>query len=116
MLINSHVSRENDNIQLVRRALNTLNAGDTTNVSEFISPAYFNLEMDPVRSKMRGPQEFIDTVMNIQNAFSDLYYEELESIASDKKVVSIVTVAGKHTGSFFGSFYHQGTKFHINRR
>ena len=27
-------SRENDNIQLVRWALNALNAGDTTNVSE----------------------------------------------------------------------------------
>jgi hypothetical protein len=36
-------SRENDNIQLVRGALNTLNAGDTTNVSEFISPAYFKM-------------------------------------------------------------------------
>ena len=105
-------SRENDNIQLVRRALNALNAGDTTNVSEFISPAYFNLEsqMDFVRSKMRGPQEFIDTVMNIRNAFSDLHYEELESIASDKKVVLIVTIAGKYTGSFFGFIPPSGNK------
>jgi len=59
---------------------------------------------------MRGPQEFIDTVMNIRNAFSDLHYEGLESIASDKKVVSIVTVTGKHTGSFFGFIPPSGNK------
>jgi len=45
--------------------------------------------MDPVRSKMRGPQEFIDTVINIRKAFSDLHYELLESVASNEKVVSI---------------------------
>ena len=48
-----------ENIRLVKDAINALNTGDTTKVSEFISPTYFNHEsqMDPVRSKMRGPQE-----------------------------------------------------------
>lgn len=80
-----------ENIQLVKDAINALNTGDTTKVSEFISPTYFNHEsqMDPVRSKMRGPQEFIDTVINIRKAFSDLHYELLESVASNGKVVSI---------------------------
>ena len=69
-----------ENIQLVKDAINALNTGDTTKVSEFISPTYFNHEsqMDPVRSKMRGPQEFRDTVINIRKAFSDLHYELLE--------------------------------------
>ncbi len=69
-----------ENIKLVKDAINVLNTGDTTKVSEFISPTYFNHEsqMDPVRSKMRGPQEFIDTVINIRKAFSDLHYELLE--------------------------------------
>ena len=69
-----------ENIRLVKDAINALNTGDTTKVSEFISPTYFNHEsqMDPVRSKMRGPQEFIDTVINIRKAFSDLHYELLE--------------------------------------
>jgi predicted ester cyclase len=58
--------------------------------------------MDPVRPKMRGPEEFIDTVNNIRKAFSDLYYEDQEIIASDNKVHAIVTVTGKHTGSFLG--------------
>lgn len=80
-----------ENIKLAKDAINALNTGDTTKVSEFISPTYFNHEsqMDPVRSKMRGPQEFIDTVINIRKAFSDLHYELLESVASNEKVVSI---------------------------
>jgi len=57
-----------ENIQLVKDAINALN---------------------PVRSKMRGSQEFIDTVINIRKAFSDLHYELLESVASNGKVVSI---------------------------
>ena len=106
------LSGENANIKLVRQAINALNTGDTTKVSEFISPRYFNHEsqMDPVRSKMRGPQEFIDTVINIRKAFSDLRYELLESVASNEKVVSIVTVMGKHTGSFFGFIPPSGNK------
>lgn len=93
-----------DNIQLVRNVIDALNTGDTTTVSEFIGSNYFNHEsqMDPVRSKMRGPQEFIDTVVNIRNAFSDLHYELLDCVASNEKVISIVSVKGKHTGSFFG--------------
>jgi predicted ester cyclase len=66
--------------------------------------------MDPVRSKMRGPQEFIDTVVNLRKAISDLHYELLESVASDEKVVSIVSVRGKHTGSFFGFIPPSGNK------
>ena len=101
-----------ENVQLVKDALNALNTGDITKVSEFISPAYFNHEsqMDPVRSKMRGPQEFIDTVINIRKAFSDLRYDLLESVVSNDKVVSIVSVMGKHTGSFFGFIPPSGNK------
>ena len=92
-----------DNIRLVRNVIDALNTGDTSRVSDFISPNFFNHEsqMDPVRSKMRGPQEFIDTVVNIRKAFSDLQYELTESIASNEKVISIVSVRGKHTRELF---------------
>lgn len=65
-----------DNIRLVRNVIDALNTGDTR-VSDFISLKYFNHEaqMDPVRSKMRGPREFIETVVNIRKAFSDLQYD-----------------------------------------
>jgi predicted ester cyclase len=96
----------------VKYAINALNTGDTSRVSEFISPIYFNHEsqMDPIRSKMRGPQEFIETVVNLRKAISDIHYELLENVASNEKVVSIVSVRGKHTGSFFGFIPPSGNK------
>lgn len=101
-----------DNIRLVGNVIDALNTGDTSRVSDFISPNYFNHEsqIDPVRSKMRGPQEFIDTVVNIRKAFSDLKYELTDSIVSSEKVISIVSVRGKHTGSFFGFIPPTGNK------
>ena len=101
-----------DNVRLVRNVIDALNTGDTTRVSEFIGSNYFNHEsqMDPVRSKMRGPQEFVDTVANIRKAFSDLQYELTDCVASNEKVISIVSVRGKHTDSFFGFIPPTGNK------
>ena len=67
----------NNNIQFIKSIIDTINTGDTANVSDFIGPTYYNHEsqMDPVRSKMRGPEEFIDTVRNLRKAISDLHYE-----------------------------------------
>ena len=50
----------NDNIQFVRNVIDVINSGDTTSVSDFIGPTYYNHEsqMDSVRSKMRGPKNF----------------------------------------------------------
>jgi hypothetical protein len=49
-------NKSNDNIQLIKSVIHTINTGDTANVSDFIGPTYYNQEpqMDPVRSKMRG--------------------------------------------------------------
>jgi ketosteroid isomerase-like protein len=92
-------TKEESNIRVVRQALEALNSGDLSRVHEFISPQYFNHEsqMDPVRSKLRGPEEFINTVKNLQSAFADLHYEEQETIASGDKVISILTVTGSRT-------------------
>jgi hypothetical protein len=59
-------TKEESNIRVVRQAFEALNSGDVSRVHEFISPEYFNHEsqVDPVRSKLRGPEEFIDTVKN----------------------------------------------------
>jgi predicted ester cyclase len=95
---------EEKNIKIVRRSIEALNTADVTKASEFIHPNYFNHESQasPERAKHRGPEEFVDTVKKLRAAFSDLHYEEQESIASNDKVVSIMIVAGKHTGDFFG--------------
>lgn len=92
------------NIKVVRRSIEALNTGDISKVSEFIHPNYFNHESQasPERAKLRGPEEFIDTVKKLRAAFSDLYYTEQESIASNDTVVLIMIVTGKHTGDFFG--------------
>jgi uncharacterized protein (TIGR02246 family) len=96
-------TKKETNIRAVRVAFEALNSGDVSRVHEFISPQYFNHEsqMDPVRSKLRGPEEFIDTVENLRIAFPDLHYEEQDTIASGDKVISILTVTGKHLGNFF---------------
>jgi predicted ester cyclase len=92
-----------ENIRVVRQALEAVNTGDTNKIHEVISPKYFNHEsqVDPVRSKLRGPEEFIDTVRALRSAFADLHYEEQEVIAAGDKVALIVKVSGKHTGNFF---------------
>ena len=94
--------KEKNNLQVVEKAFQAVNRGDMSKVSDFISPKYFNHESqrDSVRSKMRGPEEFIDTVINLRKAIADLSYEEHETIVCNIKVVSIMRVTGKHTGSF----------------
>ena len=95
---------EENNVEIVRRSIEALNTGDVTKASEFIHSNYFNHESQasPERAKLRGPEEFIDTVKKLRGAFSDLHYEEQETIASNDKVVLIIIVTGKHTGDFFG--------------
>jgi nogalonic acid methyl ester cyclase / aklanonic acid methyl ester cyclase len=96
-------TEEETTTKTVRQVFKAFNTGDVSRVHEFISPQYFNHEsqIDPVRSNLRGPEEFIDTIKNLRNAFTDLHYEEQETIAAGDKVVSIVNVTGKHTGNFF---------------
>lgn len=95
-----------ENIKIVRRSIDAFNTGDTSNVHQFISPDYVNRESqshkDSYRSKLKGPEEFIDTIKNLRSAFPDLYYEEQEIVAQGNKVVFIGNVTGTHTtGNFF---------------
>jgi nogalonic acid methyl ester cyclase / aklanonic acid methyl ester cyclase len=94
---------EEKNIKAARQVIDAFNTGDVNNVSEFISPQYFNREsqVDPVRGQLRGPSEFIDTVENLRTAFPDLRHHEEAIISQDDMVVSILNVTGTHTGNFF---------------
>ena len=96
-------STEENNINTVRRVADAFNTGNVSNVSEFISPQYFNHEsqVDPVRGQLRGPEEFIDTVENLRIAFPNLRHEEQQIIAQGDKVVTILNVTGTNTGNFF---------------
>ena len=92
-----------ENIMTVRKAIEISNTGDTSRVVEAISPNYFDHEsqVDPVKSKLRGPEAFIDTVKVLQSAFADLHYEEQEVFAAPDKVAVVTRVTGEHTGNFF---------------
>jgi steroid delta-isomerase-like uncharacterized protein len=94
-----------ENINLVRRVFEAFNTGDTNRVHEFISDDYNNRESqgakDSYRSKLKGPEEFIDTIKNLRSAFPDLHYEEHEIISQGNKVAFIGNVTGTHKGSFF---------------
>jgi predicted ester cyclase len=94
---------EENNINIVRQVIEAFNTGDISNVSEFISPQYFNHEsqVDPVRGQLRGPEEFIDTVENLRIAFPNLRHEEQATIAQGDMVVSIINVTGTNTDNFF---------------
>jgi predicted ester cyclase len=98
-----HGTTEEDNIKAARQVIEAFNTGNVSNVSEFISPQYFNREsqVDPVRGQLRGPSEFIDTVENLRIAFPDLRHHEEAIITQDDMVVSIINVTGTHNGNFF---------------
>ncbi|HEY7081078.1 MAG TPA: ester cyclase [Nitrososphaeraceae archaeon] len=94
-----------ENIKIVRRAIEAFNTGDTSNVHEFVSSKYLNRESqkakDSYRSQLSGPEEFIDTIKNLRSAFPDLHYEEQDIISQGDKVVFIGIVTGTHRGNLF---------------
>jgi steroid delta-isomerase-like uncharacterized protein len=94
---------EETNIKLARQVIEAFNTGDVSNVSQYISPQYFNHEsqVDPVRGQLRGPEEFTDTVKNLRIAFPDLRHEEQTVITQGDMVVSVINVTGTNTGNFF---------------
>jgi steroid delta-isomerase-like uncharacterized protein len=98
----AETTKEN-NTKLARQVIEAFNTGDVGNVSQFVSPQYFNHEsqVDPVRGQLRGPQEFIDTVKNLRHAFPDLRHEEQAIITQGDMVVSIINVTGTNAGNFF---------------
>jgi predicted ester cyclase len=94
-----------ENIKIVRRAIEAFNTGNTSDVHLFIGPDYIDRESqshkDSYRSKLKGPEEFVDTIKNLRSAFQDLHYEELEIVSQGNKVVFVGNVTGTHTGNLF---------------
>jgi predicted ester cyclase len=82
------VKEEDDGISAARQVINAFNTGNTSNVSDFISEQYFihESQIDPIRGKLRGPTEFVDTVENNRIAFPDLHHNEEAIIAEDDNI------------------------------
>ena len=70
---------------MVRHAIEALDTGDTSKIHEFISVDYINRESQFAKvsysPKLRGSEEFVDTIKNLRSAFPDLHYEEHEIIS-----------------------------------
>jgi hypothetical protein len=77
------------NKSLVRRVMEAFNTGDTSNVPEFISKDYINRESqgakDSYRSKLKGPEEFVNTIKNLRGAFPDLHMKNMKSFLKATK-------------------------------
>jgi hypothetical protein len=73
---------EENNIKLARQVIEAFNTGDVSNVSQFISPQYFNHEsqVDPVRGQLRGPEEFIDLLKIYDLSFLILDMKNRQSL------------------------------------
>ena len=97
-----------ENIKIVRRVIEAFNIGNTSNADQFISPDYVNRESqshkDSYRSKLKGPEEFTDTIKNLRSAFPDLHYEEQEIISQGNKVIFVGNVTGAHIQVIFSLF------------
>lgn len=65
------MSVKEENVRIARQSIEAFNAGDISKVEEVIGSEYYNHESqaDPRSAKLRGPDEFIDTVKSLRNAF-----------------------------------------------
>ena len=85
-----------ENIKVVRCAIEAFDTHDTSKIHEFISVDYINRESQfakvSYRPKLRGSEEFVDTIKNLRSAFPDLHYEEREIISQGNKVIFIGNV------------------------
>lgn len=88
-----------ENIKLVRRAIEAFNTGDTSRVHEFIGDDY--IDRDSYMSKLKGSEGFVDIIKNLRSAFPDLHYKEHEIISQGNKVIFVGNVTGTHKGNLF---------------
>lgn len=93
---------EQEHIALAQRYYaEVVNGGDLTKVDELFSPAYITHHNDPA-SLPHGPEGVRQFVAMTRAAFLDFQLTVRDLFAQDDKVAARWTMAGTHTGSFFG--------------
>jgi predicted ester cyclase len=90
------------NKRLVRRALQEIYAnGDLELVDEVIHPDF--VDHEPAHpDQPTGPESVRQTVRQLHGAFGELRFEVQDEIAEGDKVVQLVVMSGRHTGSLMG--------------
>lgn len=90
-----------DGLTAVRRMLEGFRTGKVDDCAEYIHPGYFNPDALE-RSDARGPEAFAECVAWLNNAFSELHFEELEVIHNSPVIFIRVIMSGRHTGDLVG--------------
>jgi len=88
-------------IAKVRRIFKAFETGDLSDAADYVHPEYFNRESDD-RINARGPDELAHSVAWLRSAFSDLKFEEQDTVVAGEKVAVRVVMSGCHTGEFIG--------------
>jgi predicted ester cyclase len=90
------------NKRLVRRALQEIYAnGDLELVDEVIHPDF--VDHEPAHpDQPTGAESVRQTVRQLHGAFGELRFEVQDEIAEGDKVVQLVVMSGRHTGSLMG--------------
>jgi predicted ester cyclase len=90
------------NKRLVRRALHEIYTnGDLEVADEVIHPDFTDHE--PAHPEQpTGPDSVKQTVRRLHEAFGSLRFEVQDEIAEGDKVVQLVVMSGRHTGSLMG--------------
>ena len=90
------------NKRLVRRALEEIYArGDVELADELIHPDFVDHEAAHPEQPT-GPGSVRQTVRQLHDAFGGLRFEVQDEIAEGDKVVQLVVMSGRHTGSLMG--------------
>jgi steroid delta-isomerase-like uncharacterized protein len=84
-----------------RRIFKAFETGNVADAADFIHPEYFNPDAAD-RSPAHGPDELTHRIVSLRSAFSELKFEERDSVAAGDKVAIRVVMSGRHTGSFLG--------------
>jgi predicted ester cyclase len=90
------------NKRLVRRALQEIYAdGNLQVANELIHPDF--MDHEPAHPEQpTGPESVKQTVRQLHDAFGDLRFEVKDEIAEGDKVVQLVIMSGRNTGSLMG--------------
>ena len=90
------------NKRLVRRALQEIYAdGNLQVANELIHPDF--MDHEPAHPEQpTGPESVKQTVRQLHDAFGDLRFDVQDEIAEGDKVVQLVIMSGRNTGSLMG--------------
>lgn len=91
-----------ENKQVMRNLVATLNAGDVAKLGQFIAPSFVRHDLTNMVPPISGPDEGLDFVTAFLAAFGDHSLEIEDMVAEGDRVVLRVSHTATHKGPFLG--------------